>query len=71
VQTIVVKGEFPHMRHYSFTTYSENGIPRDVIDDNQIEPDPGSFNPFRRGVPRDVKQRRYTFTIANGNPPAQ
>ena len=68
---IIVKGEFPHMRHYSFTTYSENGIPRDVIDDYQIEPDPGSFNPFRRGVPRDVKQRRYTFTIANGNPPAQ
>jgi len=51
---LVVKGEFPHMRHWSFTTYSEDGVPRDSIDDLDIDPDAGSFNPFRRGVPRDA-----------------
>jgi hypothetical protein len=66
---IVVKGEFPHMRHWSFTTYTESGVPRDVMDDDQIEPDPGSFNPFRPDVPRDASPRRYTFAIASGNPP--
>lgn len=66
---IVVKGEFPRMRHWSFTTYSENGVPRDVLDDIDIEPDAGSVNPFRAGVPRDAQPRRYTFTIANGAPP--
>ncbi len=67
---IVVKGEFPHMRHWSFTTYTDDGVPRDSIDDAQIEPDPGSFNPFRRGVPRDASPRKFTFAIASGEPPA-
>lgn len=68
---IVMKGEFPHERHWSFTTYSTNGVPRDSIDDIQIDPDPGSQNPFRPGIRRDVKQRHYTVFIANGEPPAQ
>ena len=66
---IVVKGEFPHMRHWSFTTYTDDGVPRDVIDDIDIDPDAGSSNPFRDGVRRDVMPRRYTFAIANGDPP--
>jgi hypothetical protein len=69
--TLVVKGEFPHMRHWSFTTYSEDGVPRDVIDDRDIDPDAGSVNPFRAGVPRDAMPRSYTFAIANGIPPAK
>ena len=68
---IVMKGNFPHMRHWSFTTYSMNGVPRDVINDIDIEPDAGSFNPFRVGVRRDVAPRRYTIAIANGEPPAE
>lgn len=67
---IVMKGKFPHMRHWSYTTYSENGVPRDVAYDIGIDPDPGSFNPFRPGVPRDAEPRNYTVTIANGEPPA-
>lgn len=68
---LVLRGEFPHMRHWSFTTYSEDGVPRDKIDDDQIDPEPGSFNPFREGVRRDAKPRRYSFSIHSGNPPAQ
>ena len=67
---IVMKGEYPHERHWSFTTYSTNGVPRDSIDDVQIDPDSGSQNPFREGVRRDVMPRRYTISIANGEPPA-
>jgi len=66
---IVVKGEFPHMRHWSFVTYTEKGEPRDGINDIDIDPEPGSSNPFRAGVPRDVMPRHYTFTIVNGTPP--
>lgn len=67
---IVVKGEFPHMRHWSFVTYSENGVPRDALNDIDIAPDAGSFNPFRVGVRRDAQPRRYSFSIANGQPPS-
>ncbi len=68
--TLVVKGDYPHQRHWSFTTYSVDGEPRDALDDVDIDPDVGSFNPFRPGVRRDATPRRYSFTIANGNPPA-
>ena len=68
--TIVMRGDFPHMRHWSFTTYSDNGVPRDAVSDINIDPDPGSLNPFRAGVRRDAQPRRYTITIANGEPPA-
>jgi len=66
---IVMKGDFPHMRHWSFVTYTEEGVPRDGIHDIEIEPDPGSFNPFRPDVRRDAQPRRYTISIVNGNPP--
>jgi hypothetical protein len=66
---IVMRGDFPHMRHWSFVTYTEDGTPRDAINDIDIDPDPGSSNPFRPGVPRDAQPRRFTVTIANGAPP--
>ena len=66
---IVMKGDFPHMRHWSFVTYTEDGVPRDGLHDIEIEPDAGSSNPFRAGVRRDVEPRRYTITIVNGAPP--
>lgn len=68
---IVLKGEYPHMRHWSFVTYGLNGEPRDGLADRDIEPDAGSQNPFRTGVRRDVAQRRYTLSIVNGKPPQE
>ena len=62
-------GDFPHMRHWSFVTYTEEGVPRDGIHDIDIEPDAGSSNPFRAGVRRDVEPRRFTIAIVNGPPP--
>jgi len=68
---IVLKGRFPHMRHWGFVTYTDAGIPRDSLSDLDIDPDPGSSNPFQAGVRRDVVARNYTITIENGKPPAQ
>ncbi|MBL0089654.1 MAG: hypothetical protein IPP44_24455 [Ideonella sp.] len=67
---IVLTGAFPHMRHWSFVTYSVDGVPRDGLNDIEIEPDAGSSNPFRPGVRRDVVPRSYTVTVVNGSPPA-
>ncbi len=65
---IIIRGQFPHMRHWNFNTYNRRGEPQDSINDVEIEPDAGSVNPFRTGVPRDAKNRSYTFAIVNGKP---
>ena len=67
---LVIKGDFPHMRHWNFNIYNPRGEPQDALSDIEIEPDTGSFNPFRSGVSRNVKERSYTFTIVNGRPVA-
>jgi hypothetical protein len=69
--SIVIKGRFPHIRHWSFITYTEDGVPRDGIADAEIDPDAGSSNPFRPGVRRDAEPRNYSVSIVNGEPPAQ
>lgn len=68
---IVLQGRFPHLRHWNFVTYTANGEPRDVLNDDAIDPLPGNFNPFRAGTPRDVEERAYAIAIVNGDPPAQ
>jgi len=35
---MVIKGQYPHMRHWSFTTYGFDGMPRDNLDDSAIQP---------------------------------
>ena len=68
---LVVKGDYPYMRHWNFNTYNPKGEPQDALNDSEINPDAGSSNPFRGGVARDVKERRYTFSIVSGFAPAQ
>lgn len=67
---LVIKGDFPHIRHWNFHTYDNAGLPMDAMGDVALEPDAGSFNPFRPGVRRDVKERKYTMVIESGTPPA-
>ena len=68
---ITLRGEFAHMRHWNLNTYNDKGEPQDALSDVQIEPDAGSVNPFRDGVPRDAAQRRYTVHVVNGAVPAK
>jgi hypothetical protein len=67
--TLVMKGQFPHIRHWNFHTYSSSGIPADELSDIAIEPDAGHENPFRVGARRDANNRNYTLNIVSGTPP--
>lgn len=67
--TLVVKGQFPHARHWNFNTYDIRGVPHDALSDVDIDPDAGSSNPFRTDVRRDAEPRLYTLRVVNGTPP--
>ena len=55
---IILHGQFPHARFFSFTTYGTVngvvGIATSWIFDYKINPDPGSQNPFQPGVRREI-----------------
>jgi len=71
---IILHGQFPHARFFSFTTYGTVngtvGIATSWIFDYKINPDPGSQNPFQPGVRRDVTKRNFTLTISSEVKPA-
>ena len=58
---IILHGQFPHARFYSFTTYGTVngtvGVATSWIFDYQLSPDPGSQNPFQPGVRRRAPAR--------------
>jgi hypothetical protein len=61
---LVVKGTFPNSRFMSITTTQmKKEINVDAILDFNIEPDPGSQNPFRPNVPIDTPNRSYTVEL--------
>ena len=66
---IILRGQYPHARFYSFTTYGTVngtvGVATSWIFDYEINPDPGSQNPFQPGVRRDVKTRNFTMRISS------
>ena len=72
--TITLHGQFPHARFFSLTTYVTKagvaGYPATSIYDEQINPDPGSTNPFRPGESRKTRHRSYTITISGQTAPA-
>ena len=72
--TITLHGQFPHARFFSLTTYVTKagvaGYPATSIFDEQVNPDPGSSNPFRPGESRKTKHRSYTITISGQTTPA-
>jgi hypothetical protein len=63
--TLRIKGTFPHARYSSIMAYDLLGAVQDGIGDFQIDPDRGSVNPFRPGVPRDSRRRSFTLTLAS------
>jgi hypothetical protein len=69
--TLALKGEYPYARYMALQAYNSLAAPVDAIADYQINPDPGSSNPFRAGVRRDVKRRSFTVTLLDSSPSAQ
>jgi hypothetical protein len=66
---IEIAGQFPHARYTSLITYNAQTQAIDGIHDTQIEPDPGSSNPFLPGASRTVTRRSYTVRIVNARIP--
>jgi Protein of unknown function (DUF1214) len=68
--TVTVTGQYPHARYFSLHVYDAQGDALGSIYDAQIDPDPGSANPFRRSAGRQA-QGRYTVHIAYQPTPAR
>jgi hypothetical protein len=65
----VISGEYPAARYFSFHLYNETGEAIDSIYDQEIDPDPGSANPFR-AKPRRGAGDSYHVTISFAPKPA-
>ncbi|HZE18043.1 MAG TPA: hypothetical protein VE197_21410 [Mycobacterium sp.] len=67
---LVLHGQFPHARFFSFTVSSLAGVIRSTISDADIVPDPGSINPYVAGANRNASNRSFTVTVLNEVPPS-
>ena len=73
---LTLHGQFPHCRYMQFALYrADPGMGSytatgEALVDHQIEPEPGSENPFVPGASRRVEKRDYTVRIANADVPA-
>lgn len=66
---IEITGQYPHARYFSFTLYGNDQNALTSLYDQQIEPDPGSYNPFRStGSPG--QRTGYTVHVLFENQPA-
>lgn len=63
--TLRLRGTYPHARYASIQAYNGLGAIQDALADFQIEPDPGSVNPFRSGARRSARKRAFTLTLAD------
>ena len=68
---LVFRGRYPKARYFSFNVYDPALQPTDGINDAEIQPDPGSSNPFLPGARRDAAKRSYTVRVVPGVPPAK
>jgi hypothetical protein len=67
VKQVILEGQYPQSRFFSFTTYVAKGAAAGAILDINIDPDAGSSNPFRRGS--SAQQHNYTVNV--GGPGGQ
>lgn len=67
---VEIKGEYPYARYFSLQTATNTTQTIMSLADHQIQPDPGSSNPFVVGARRAAVPRSYTARIVHGSPPA-
>jgi hypothetical protein len=68
---VEVAGDFPRARYMSLANYAVlRSAEVDHLTDYQIDPDPGSVNPFRAGSDRNAANRGYTVRVVDGREPA-
>jgi len=61
--SIRLSADFPYARYRSYTLYDDQIRTVDLRHDHQIAAEPGSFNPYVPGVPRDITPRRHVLWI--------
>jgi hypothetical protein len=71
---LTVKGRFPYARYFKFNLYKFEhntfvAVSGASLPGYDIEPDPGSGNPFKVGADRLVKDRNYTLHVLAQDPP--
>ena len=66
---LVLHGQYPHSRNFNFVTYTPNSVILDGVYDEQINPDPGSINPFRAGESRTATNRSFSVEVLNAPNP--
>jgi hypothetical protein len=68
---LTIRGRYPYGRHIQFALYRSDPdrggytATGEKLVHHQIEPDPGSVNPFVPGTNRRAADRGYTIRIAN------
>lgn len=67
---LLIRGEYPRARYFSVQGYDRQGRPVDALFDQEIEPDPGSANPFLAGADRDATPRNWTVRLKFTRRPA-
>ncbi len=63
-----IKGEFPHARYMNLILYDFNSGEmaageHQILEDRDIKPDSGSYNPFLPGVDRDQENINRDYTV--------
>ncbi len=67
---VEIAGVFPHARYMSLQTYSTTLQSISNLHDMQIQPDPGSSNPYLPGADRNAAARNYTVRLQFAQAPA-
>ncbi|HEX2239643.1 MAG TPA: hypothetical protein VHJ82_00655 [Actinomycetota bacterium] len=65
---LIINGQYPHARYFSFHVYDEAGRPIDALADVELAPDKGSSNPFTERV-RSGGPHKYTAYVVFNPPP--
>lgn len=65
---MIIQGEYPSARFFSLATYLADGDLAHSIQDVDIDPKPGSTNPFRPGQQGDKQKYRVTISKEAASP---
>ncbi|MGX1668840.1 hypothetical protein [Streptomyces sp. NPDC055400] len=67
---LTLNGAYAHARYQSLNSYdATTAAPLTALNDQQIQPDPGSRNPYLAGAKRTYPKRSWTVQVSPDTPP--